>query len=191
MGLILTILAIGIFLFAGGNLIQLYLNGDSNGGDLSTALSSGTRYLYIMLLGLPAFMVLQVYASTLRECGKPLFHESQYHRRACQSYLQLPADLRKVWLSKMGCGRRRHCHRTLRYVEVCIVVSWTHRHKEKNSYIEGLYTTLKIPSDLVKKFFIKGAPLLFNETLWAAAMHAHPVLFHPGIKCGGSSETFL
>ena len=63
MGLILTILAIGIFLFAGGNLIQLYLNGDSNGGDLSTALSSGTRYLYIMLLGLPAFMVLQVYAS--------------------------------------------------------------------------------------------------------------------------------
>ena len=52
-------------------------------------------------------------------------------------------------------------------------VSWfhgTHRHKEKNPYIEGLYTTLKIPSDLVKKFFIKGAPLLFNETLWAAAM---------------------
>ena len=171
MGLILTILAIGIFLFAGGNLIQLYLNGDSNGGDLSTALSSGTRYLYIMLLGLPAFMVLQVYASTLRECGETVVPMKAGITAVLVNlifnYLLIYG---KFGFPKMGVAGAAIATVLSRYVEVCIVVSWTHRHKEKNSYIEGLYTTLKIPSDLVKKFFIKGAPLLFNETLWAAAM---------------------
>ena len=28
---------------------------------------------------------------------------------------------------------------------------------------------MKIPGYLIKKFIIKGSPLLFNETLWAAA----------------------
>lgn len=38
-----------------------------------------------------------------------------------------------------------------RYVEAIIVVSWTHAHKEQNTYIKGLYRTMKIPVYLVKK----------------------------------------
>ena len=56
-----------------------------------------------------------------------------------------------------------------RYVEMAIVLVWTHKHKEINTYIVGLYKTMKIPGYLIKKFIIKGSPLLFNETLWAAA----------------------
>ena len=51
-----------------------------------------------------------------------------------------------------------------------IVVGWTHTHKEKNPYAEGLYQTLKVPAFLTKKILIKGTPLLLNETLWAAGM---------------------
>ena len=51
-----------------------------------------------------------------------------------------------------------------------IIVAWTHRKKEKNPFVVGLYRTMKIPGRLVKKYFIKGIPLLLNETLWAAGM---------------------
>lgn len=57
-----------------------------------------------------------------------------------------------------------------RYVEAIIVVSWTHAHKEQNTYIKGLYRTMKIPVNLVKRILIKGTPLLLNETMWAAGM---------------------
>ena len=57
-----------------------------------------------------------------------------------------------------------------RYVEAFIVVGWTHRHKEINTYIPGLYKTMRIPGYLVKRILIKGTPLLLNETLWAAGM---------------------
>lgn len=57
-----------------------------------------------------------------------------------------------------------------RYVEAFIVVGWTHRHREINTYISGLYKTAKIPGYLVKRILIKGTPLLLNETLWAAGM---------------------
>ena len=57
-----------------------------------------------------------------------------------------------------------------RYVEAGIVIVWTHGHKEKNPYIAGVYSTWKVPTHLAGKYFIKGAPLLVNETLWSAGM---------------------
>ena len=57
-----------------------------------------------------------------------------------------------------------------RYVEASIVMIWTHVHREKNAYIEGMYRTLKVPPALAGKYFVKGAPLLVNETLWSAGM---------------------
>ena len=41
-----------------------------NGGNEKLALEYGMTYLRIILLDLPAFMILQVYASTMRECGE-------------------------------------------------------------------------------------------------------------------------
>ena len=57
-----------------------------------------------------------------------------------------------------------------RYVEVLIIVVWTHSHKEQNPFVDKLYSTLKIPASLVQKILIKGTPLLLNETLWASGM---------------------
>ena len=57
-----------------------------------------------------------------------------------------------------------------RYVEAAIVILWTHAHKERNPYIEGVYRTLKVPGHLAVKYFVKGAPLLINETMWSAGM---------------------
>ena len=70
MALILTTGAALLLLFFGENLIQMYLNGSSDGGDLAAALYHGKNYLRVMLLGVPAFMMVQIYVSTLRECGE-------------------------------------------------------------------------------------------------------------------------
>ena len=49
MARILTAGAAALFLAVGGNLIQMYLNGSSEGGDLQAALLHGKNYLKVML----------------------------------------------------------------------------------------------------------------------------------------------
>ena len=57
-----------------------------------------------------------------------------------------------------------------RYVEMLIVIIWTHTHKARMAFAAGLYRTMRVPLHLVRQFVVKGAPLLFNETLWSAAL---------------------
>ena len=57
-----------------------------------------------------------------------------------------------------------------RYVEMLIIVFQVHMKNDNYSFVKGLYSTLKIPRDLILSIIKKGSPLLFNETLWAAGM---------------------
>ena len=102
LALIITVGAAFLLLFFGKQLILLYLMGE-NGGNEKLALEYGMTYLRIILLDLPAFMILQVYASTMRECG-----ETADEGGSCgcggQSYFQLSADIRKVRIPPAGGG---------------------------------------------------------------------------------------
>lgn len=171
MGLILTAGAIILFLAGGQNLIQTYLSGNSDGGDLQAALRYGQQYLRVALLGLPAFMMVQVYASTLRECGETVVPMKAgilaVIVNLCFNYLLIYG---KFGLPQLGVVGAAAATAISRYVEAVVVIVWTHSHRDRNPYITGIYRTMKVPLHLVKNFFIKGAPLLVNETLWAAAM---------------------
>ena len=171
MAVILTALTIVLFLTAGDSLISMYLRGEGTAREIRDTLVYGKQYLWIMLLGLPAFMMVQVYASTLRECG--------------ETVLPMKAGIVAVLINltfnyfliygKFGfpeLGVRGAAVATVlsRYVEACIVLTWTHMHTEKNIFAKGLYSTLKVPANLTKKILIKGTPLLLNETLWAAGV---------------------
>ena len=70
MAVILTVITIVLFLTAGDSLSSMYLKGDGTAQEIRDTLIYGKQYLWIMLLGLPPFMMVQVYASTLRECGE-------------------------------------------------------------------------------------------------------------------------
>ncbi|MDE7021937.1 MAG: MATE family efflux transporter [Lachnospiraceae bacterium] len=171
MALILTTGAILLFLSFGENLIQMYLKGSSDGGDLAAALYHGKNYMLVMLLGLPAFMMVQIYVSTLRECGETVVPMkagiAAVFVNLCLNYLLIYG---KLGLPAFGVVGAAIATVISRYVEAAIVIVWTHRHKEKNPYIEGVYATLKVPGHLAGKFFIKGAPLLINETMWSSGM---------------------
>ena len=70
LGAVLTSVAIAVFLLFGDKLIGYFLSESPDGGDLLAALAYAEEYLRIMLIGLPAFAMVQAYASTLRECGQ-------------------------------------------------------------------------------------------------------------------------
>ena len=171
MAVILTIGAIALFLVYGEPLINLYLSGSSDGGDLVATLRYGRTYLNIMLIGLPAFMMLQVYASTLRECGETVVPMKAGMAAVLVNlvfnYLLIYG---KFGFPQLGVAGAAIATVMSRYVEAFIVIWWTHRHAEKNSYIIGVYRSLKVPANVTKKVFIKGMPLLLNEALWSGGM---------------------
>ena len=171
MALILTAGALLLFLTVGGSLIQRYLSGSSDGGDLKAALGYGKSYLKVMLFGLPAFMMVQIYVSTLRECGETVVPMkagiAAVFVNLCLNYILIYG---KFGLPALGVVGAATATVVSRYVEAAIVILWTHAHKERNPYIEGVYRTLKVPGHLAVKYFVKGAPLLINETMWSAGM---------------------
>ena len=171
MALFLTLGAITILLLSGRNLIQMYLSGSSDGGNLMAALQYGESYLQVMLPGLPAYMMVQIYVSTLRESGETVLPMkagiAAVLINLLFNYLLIYGRLGFPALGVVGAGIATVLSR---YVEAAIVIIWTHMHKEKNTYITGVYRTLRVPGELTAKFFIKGAPLLINETLWSAGM---------------------
>ena len=170
-GLLLTAATFAVLLAAGEPLISLYLNESAEGGDLVSTLRFGQSSLRIMLAGLPAFMLAQVYSSTLRECGETL--------------LPMRAGIAAVLVNLVGNWLLIYGHLSLpalgvdgaaiatvisRYVEMAIVMAWTHRHRSRNPWVVGLYRSLHIPAERVRQFFVKGFPLLVNEALWSSGM---------------------
>lgn len=167
---IITAGAILIFIPMGSRLIQLYLN-SSNSEDIRMTLSCGEEYLKIMLFGLPAFLILQVYASTLRECGETVIPMKAGLTAIIVNLLcNYLLIFGKFGLPGLGAAGAAAATVLSRYVEAVIVLAWTHRHTEKNLYIVGMYRTLKIPVRLAKKYSAKGMPLLINEALWSCGM---------------------
>ena len=171
MTLIFTVGAILLFLFCDDVLIGLYLRGSSDGGDLLAALEYGKQYLRIMMLSLPAFMILQVYASTLRECGETVVPMKAGMAAVLVNlvfnYLLIYG---KFGFPELGVAGAAIATTLSRYIEAAIVVLWTHKHAEIHTFVYGLYDSMTLPFATAKKIFIKGMPLVINEALLSAGM---------------------
>lgn len=171
MVVMITVLTMVLFLGAGHLLISAYLQGDGSAESIAATLMYGKQYLWIMLLGLPAFALLQVYSSTLRECGKTVL---PMKAGIIAVFVNLGLNYiliyGKLGAPALGVSGAAIATVISRYVEMLIVVVQIHRKKEQYSFIRGLYHTLKVPADLTFNVIRRGSPLLFNETLWAAGM---------------------
>lgn len=148
----------------------MYLTGE-NGGNEKLALEYGMTYLRIILLDLPAFMILQVYASTMRECGETVVPmKAGAAAVAVNLIFNYLLIYGKFGFPRLGVAGAAVATVLSRYTETAIVVIWAHTHEKENTYMTGLYKTLSVPRDHVKKYFIKGTPLLLNEALWSFGM---------------------
>ncbi|MBP3873768.1 MAG: MATE family efflux transporter [Lachnospiraceae bacterium] len=170
-GLIITAAAIAVMHFFGSDLIGLYLNESSSGGDLDATLRYGLGYMRIIFFSMPLVFISLTYSSTLRECG-----ETVVPMRAgiiavfvnlAFNYLLIYG---KLGFPKMGVYGAAVATDISRLVECVIIVVWLHTHAHVHTYIRGVYRSMLIPFSVVKKFFVTGAPLLINETLWATGI---------------------
>ena len=172
---VITALTTVLFLGCGTALIGAYLKGDGSAESIAATLLYGERYLKVMLIGLPAFAAVQIYSSTLRECGQTLLPMKAGIAAVIVNllfnYILIYGKFGAPALGVIGAAIATVLSR---YVEMLITVIGVHRKSRGESapyaFVTGLYRTLKVPGDLTRKIIKKGSPLLFNETLWAAGM---------------------
>ena len=128
-------------------------------------------YLHVMLLQLLPFVVTMMYSSTLRETG--------------ETVLPMKAGLIAVFVNlvfnyilifgkfgapRLGVVGAAAATVLARFVEMAIVVIWTHRHTERNPFIIDVYRSLKVPGHVFRQVLVLGLPLMINELLWSGGM---------------------
>ena len=170
-GVILTAAAITIFLGAHEPLIRLYLTGDQGSQDMNATLAYGISYMKVMLVGLPPFLFVQLYASTLRECGETMLPMkagiTAVFVNLVFNYILIYGKFGAPQLGVVGAAVATVLSR---YVEMAIVLIRTHGNKEKYRFTKHLYRTIRVPAALTKQILIKGTPLMLNETFWAGGV---------------------
>lgn len=169
----ITAVGIAVLLIGEDALINLYLHGESAEIDAALTVSHAKDYLHIMLFGLPAMAVTQIYASTLRETGDSV-------KPMAAGIVSVVADIIFNYLliygsfgfPKLGVQGAALATVIARYLEMAVIVIWATLRKKNHPFIQGLWRTLKIPGDVGKSMFKKTVPIMLNEFLWAAGLAA-------------------
>lgn len=171
MGFIITAVAVLVMLVSGSDLVSLFLNESSSGGDLQATLNYALGYMRIIFFSMPLVFVSFTYSSTLRECGETMVPMraglTAVFVNLVFNYLLIYG---KLGFPKMGVYGAAIATGISRAVECAIIVIWLHTHTKIHPYIRGLYSSVRIPLPVVRKFFVTGAPLLVNETLWSTGI---------------------
>ena len=169
---VMALAVVALILFD-DTLIGLYLKDGSDVGDLAATLEHGKTYLAIMLFGLPPLAVEMSYSSTLRESG-----ETRVPMVASMIAILINLGLNyvlifgKLGAPELGVAGAAIATVISRYVQVTLVIVYSHTHTKKNPYFAGLYRHFGFPGKLFGKVIVLSAPLMLNETLWAAGTAA-------------------
>lgn len=162
-----------VFLTMNEGLIGLYLKGESDEIDKGMTLMYARQYLRIMLLGLPPFVVTQIYAGSLRETGdsvKPMIAGiGSVLTDIVLNYLLIYG---KFGFPELGVRGAAIATVAARFVELGIVVLWTHLAIAKHPFLDGVYRTFHLPRELAGKMLRKTLPIFMNEFLWAGGIAA-------------------
>ena len=168
---ILAVIAGFAFYFLSDPLIGLYLTGDGDPQLAAETLAAGREYLKMMLWGMLPFAVTNAYAGTLRECGKPT---PAMTAGIIATMVNLVGNYILIFghFGAPAMGVRGAALATVisRYVEMVIVMVWTHTHQVECPYAKGLFRSAYIPGKLLGNIITKGMPLLLNEFMWTIGM---------------------
>lgn len=166
-----TLLFGGALLLFNAPLIALFLHEGEAGLDLAATLHEGQKYLWIMLLAMIPFAIMQVYGSTLRECGETLLPmKAGIAALFVNLLLNYVLIFGKFGIPALGVVGAAIATVTSRVIECAIVVIWAHTHTAEHPYIRKLYRSFRVPANLLRSVAFKGAPLLLNEVLWSAGL---------------------
>ena len=171
--LIIGILAAAIFYVFQDGLINSYIHEGSGEKelDLELVFASAKDYIAYIIIGLIPFALSQAYASTLRETGQtvvPMIASAVsivtnlvFNAILIFGLLGFPA---------LGVAGAAIATAISRFIELAILIIWTHKNTERCAFIVGLFTDFHIPTSLIKQVAVKGAPILANELLWSLSI---------------------
>ena len=167
----ISLIGIAIFLLGGNFLIGLYLTGEGDAATAAAVLEQGLKYLRVMVWGFLPFALTNAYASTLKECGNTVVPMTAgIAATLVNLVLNYVLIFGHFGAPAMGVEGAALATVISRFAELLIVAGWTHIHREKNSFIVGVYRSFYLPGRLLKSIVIKGMPLLMNEALWSSGM---------------------
>ena len=163
--------AVTVLLAVPGRLIAMYLAEETSALEADLTMGYATGYLHVMLIGILPFAVSQVYASTLREVGETrlpmLASVVAILVNLLFNYLLIFGTLGFPRLGVIGAAIATVLSR---YIELAIIVVYTHAKRGRFSFILGAYRSMYIPGKLFGAIMRRGMPLLVNEFLWSSGM---------------------
>ena len=175
---------IGIALLWGfdESFIGIFLEGEADAARRALALSEALDYLHIMLFGLFPFMLVQVYAGSMREMGKTVATMvgsviAILTNLVLNFLLIYPVREMSVFgltftMWGAGWGVRGAAIATViaRFVEMLFVLIYAHLHQERYIFLKGAYRSGHVSVSLLKKIAVTGTPLMLNEVFWSLGM---------------------
>ena len=163
-------LGVGIVGIFGHDLIGSFLH-EGTDGDLALTLLSGEKYLSFIIIGLIPFAISQVYASTLRETGETVLPMiASIASIATNFVFNAILIFGLLGFPALGVVGAAVATSLSRFVELAILVVWTHKNKLKCPFAVGVFKNFNIPMSLVKQVAAKGTPILFNEMFWSLSI---------------------
>ena len=127
-------------------------------------------YLAIMAVGLLPFAASGAYASTLRETGQTVL---PMVASICAVFTNLIGNYVLIFghfgAPALGAAGAALATTLSRFVELGVMVFWTHLNLHKNEFARGAYRSFYIPKQLLLQISAKGLPLLCNEFLFSSA----------------------
>lgn len=169
----LLIGVVGISIIGGASdfLINSYLHESTDGSDLLLTFESGKNYLSFILIGLIPFAISQAYASTLRETGETVVPMIASVASIVTNFVFNGLLIFGLFgLPALGVVGAAIATALSRFVELAILLIYTHTNKTKCPFALDLFKNFGVPAVLVKQIAIKGAPILLNELFWSLSI---------------------
>lgn len=169
--LVIGVAAVAVFLGLGGNIIKLFLHEGSKDCDIELAFKYAVGYMRICTIGLIPYAVTQMYSSTMRETGETFVPMLiGFSAVIINTVFNLLLIFGLCGMPKMGVNGAAAATVLARICECLLTVWYAVRHTDRHKYFKGAFSSLYIPGELFKSIFVKGVPLLINETLWSVGM---------------------
>lgn len=171
-GCLIVIIATLIFIFFDDQLLSFFINSkEGEYSDPSVVLNSGKSYLLIMLIGNVPFLIKEIYATSLREM-KQTFIPMLCGIIAIGVNLLFNGLLifGLLGFPKLGVLGAAIATVISRFVEMGIVLIYTHVKIKKFYFLNGAYKGNRLSLFSIKKFLPKTLLLITNETLWAGGL---------------------